>query len=91
MSKQKREDTIENRVYLFDSLAGQFVAAAADKLASANAEERERALRVMADLAWMSCVVADTGALEADEVRARVLAGVGRGETTQSVTKKGKR
>jgi hypothetical protein len=69
-----QRDTIENRVYLFDSLAGQFVAAAADRLCSDREEERARALRALADLAWVSCVVADTGALDPEAVRERLLA-----------------
>lgn len=68
-----KRDTIENRVYLFDSLAGQFVAAAADRLMN----DRENALRVLADLAWVSCVVADTGELDAEAVRAKIVTGAG--------------
>jgi hypothetical protein len=74
MAKRDR-DTIENRVYLFDSLAGQFIAASAERLCSGKEDERQSALRALADLAWVSCVVADTGALDADAVRSRILEG----------------
>lgn len=67
------QDTIENRVYLFDSLAGAFVGAAADQLASSDPQVRARALRALADLAYVSCVVADTGAEDASTVRERLL------------------
>lgn len=68
-------ETIENRVYLFESLAGQFVAAAADRLSSPRQEERTRALHALAELAYVSCVVADTGALAPAQVKARILEG----------------
>ena len=68
-----KPDTIENRVYLFESLASSFVSAAADKLASGSEAERKKALQALADLAYVSCVVADTGGASPEEVRARVL------------------
>lgn len=89
MAKRDR-DTIENRVYLFDSLAGQFVAVAADRLSSGKEEERQSALRALADLAWVSCVVADTGALDADAVRARVLEGAAAAGTGTKKARAGK-
>lgn len=67
-----KHDTIENRVYLFESLAASYVAAAADKLSSGSEAERARALRALADLAYVSCVVADTAEEDAEEVRALV-------------------
>lgn len=72
MSK-KDQDTIENRVYLFESLASSYVQAASDVLGSEDPAVRERARRALAELAYVSCVVADTGALSAEQVRDRVL------------------
>lgn len=69
------DDTIENRVYLFESLASSFVAAAADKLASGSEAERAKAMRALADLAFVSCVVADSGDETPQAVRQRILAG----------------
>lgn len=72
----KHEGTIENRVYLFDTLAGALLTGTTgDLLASSSPEDRARALRALADAAWVSCVVADTERLDADEVRARIAAG----------------
>lgn len=68
------DDTIENRVYLFESLARGFVEKSADDLGSKNPERRERAIRALADLAYVSCVVADTGHLKPKAVKKRVLA-----------------
>jgi hypothetical protein len=67
-------DTIENRVYLFESLASAFVGASVPLLSSGLEEDRARALRALADLAYVSCVVADSGALAPEDVRAAVLA-----------------
>lgn len=67
------DDTIENRVYVFESLARAFVEKSADDLGSKNPERRERAIRALADLAFVSCVVADTGHLKPKAVRKRVL------------------
>ena len=58
-----KDDTIENRVYLFDSLASSYVSAASDLLSSEDEAVRARAMRALADLAFVSCVVADTGHL----------------------------
>lgn len=79
MSKPDTEDegTIENRVYLFESLARGFVEKAADDLAGKNPERRARALKALADLAYVSCVVADTGQASPKAVRRRVLAAIG--------------
>ena len=66
---RNRNDTIENRVYLFESLASSYISASADKLASGSETERARALRALADLAYVSCVVSDTGDEDADTVR----------------------
>ena len=69
----KKDDTIENRVYLFESLASSYVQAASDVLGSADEAVRQRARRALAELAYVSCIVADTGALSPEEVRDRIL------------------
>lgn len=68
-----KNDTIENRVYLFDSLASSYVSAASELLSSEDEAVRARAMRALADLAYVSCVVADTGHLSPEQVRQRVL------------------
>lgn len=68
-----KDDTIENRVYLFDSLASAYVSAASELLSSDDEAARARAMRALADLAFVSCVVADTGHLSPEQVRQRVL------------------
>lgn len=72
MSK-KDDTTIENRVYLFESLASSYVSAASDVFGSEDPAVRERARRALAELAYVSCLVADTGALSPEQVRDRVL------------------
>jgi hypothetical protein len=67
------KDTIENRVYLFDSLASSYVSVAAELLSSEDEAVRTRARRALAELAYVSCVLADTGHLPPEEVRQRVL------------------
>ena len=73
---KKQPDTIENRVYLFESLARGFLEQRAEELDAKNPERRARALRALADLAFVSCAVADTGSWKAESVRQRVLQGV---------------
>lgn len=73
------DDTIENRVYVFESLARAFVEKSADDLGSKNPERRERAIRALADLAFVSCVVADTGHLKPKAVKKRVLSALEQG------------
>jgi hypothetical protein len=73
-SKSKEKSTIENRVYLFKDLAASLIATSPGLLVSADADERARALRALADIAYVSCAVADTAELTAGEVRDRVLA-----------------
>jgi hypothetical protein len=68
-----KDDTIENRVYLFDSLASSYISAASELLSSEDEAVRARAMRALADLAYLSCVVADTGHLSPEQVRQRVL------------------
>jgi hypothetical protein len=74
MPHHEPPDTIENRVYVFESLARAFVERSADDLGSKNPERRSRAIRALADLAFVSCVVADTGHLRPKAVKKRVLA-----------------
>lgn len=77
MSKNERaEGTIENRVYLFESLAKAFVEKAADDLTAKSLERRARALRALADLAYVSCVVADGQASSPKAIRRKVLGAV---------------
>ncbi|MCC6334771.1 MAG: hypothetical protein IT380_12405 [Myxococcales bacterium] len=76
MAEEKDDSTIENRVYVFESLARAFVEKASDDLGSKNPERRTRAIRALADLAYVSCVVADTGALKPKAVRKKVLAAI---------------
>ena len=92
-----KDDTIENRVYLFESLASSYVQAASDVLGSEDPAVRERARRALAELAYVSCIVADTGALSAEQVRDRVLGapepqkkGRERGENEEKPSKKRK-
>src|SRR4051794_24191494 len=68
-----KDDTIENRVYLFESLASSFVSAAAGKLASGSDAERKKVMQALADLAFVSCVVADRGDASPEEVRGLIL------------------
>jgi hypothetical protein len=69
----KAKDTIENRVYLFESLASSYVASASEALGSGEPAARERVRRALAELAYISCAVADTGHLTPEQVRERVL------------------
>jgi hypothetical protein len=69
----KTDDTIENRVFLFESLARSYVAASSELLSSEDPAARERARRALAELAYVSCVVADTGYMSPEQVRERVL------------------
>ncbi|MFP2933581.1 hypothetical protein ACLESO_52260 [Pyxidicoccus sp. 3LG] len=73
MGKKNNDSTIENRVYLFESLASSYVSAASEELGSDDPAVRERARRALAELAFVSCVVSDTADLSAEEVRDRVL------------------
>jgi hypothetical protein len=69
-----KNSTIENRVYLFDTLAGALLSGpVGELLASAEPADRERAMRALSDAAWVSCVVADGAELSAEDVRASLL------------------
>ncbi|QSQ27721.1 hypothetical protein JY651_23680 [Pyxidicoccus parkwayensis] len=70
---KKNDTTIENRVYLFESLASSYVSAASEELGSDDPAVRERSRRALAELAYVSCVVSDTAHLSAEQVRDRVL------------------
>ncbi|WP_246357670.1 hypothetical protein [Pyxidicoccus fallax] len=70
---KKNDTTIENRVYLFESLASAYVSAASEQLGADEPAARERARRALAELAYVSCVVSDTAHLSAEQVRDRVL------------------
>jgi hypothetical protein len=70
---KKNGTTIENRVYLFESLASSYVSAASEELGSDDPAVRERSRRALAELAYVSCVVSDTAHLSAEQVRNRVL------------------
>jgi hypothetical protein len=72
MSK-KSDTTIENRVYLFESLASSYVATATELLGAEDPAVRDRARRALAELAYVSCVVADTAHLAPEQVRDRVM------------------
>ncbi|GAB5543544.1 MAG: hypothetical protein RID81_14905 [Sandaracinaceae bacterium] len=73
----KKGSTIENRVYIFDTLAEALLnSGGAELLASPKDSERARAMKALADLAYVSCVVSDTSDLDAAEVRDAVLAGL---------------
>jgi hypothetical protein len=74
MAKTKqRKSTIENRVYLFKDLAASLIATTPGLLVSADPDERARALRGLADIAFVSCAIADGADLTPAEVRDRVL------------------
>ncbi len=87
----KTDDTIENRVYLFESLASSYVAAAYDMLSSDDEQTRQRATRALAELAYVSCVVADTQDLTPEQVRERVLGSFEPEQSPEPQAKRGKR
>lgn len=73
----KKASTIENRVYIFDTLAEALLSGSAGELLTSTRDgDRARAMRALADAAYVSCVLADTGQLDADEVRERILTDV---------------
>ena len=73
----KKASSLENRLYLFDTLAEALLNGSAGELLTSTREgDRARALRALADLAHVSCVVADSEGLDADGVRQRLLADV---------------
>lgn len=75
MAKKKEtqgESTIENRVYLFKDLAAAYVQAHGGLLSSNDHDERKRALRALADLAYAACVVADNESKSAQDVAQQI-------------------
>lgn len=73
----KKASTIENRVYIFDTLAEALLSGPAGELLTSTRDgDRARALRALADAAYVSCVVADTGDLDAEGVRQALLSDV---------------
>ncbi len=70
--KDKTDSTIENRVYLFKDLAAAYLQAHGGLLSSPDHEERSRARRALADIAYVSCVLSDTEQLDASGVAALV-------------------
>lgn len=65
--------TVENRVYLFESLARAYLEKSGDELSAKSPERRRRAFKALADLAYVSCVVADSEDDSARVVRRRIL------------------
>ncbi len=74
------ESTIENRVYLFKDLAAAFLRSSAGTLASSDDDERGRAIEALAELARISCVVADTEEATPERVYELVLGAEESGE-----------
>ena len=75
MSKKKagKAGSTSERVYLFKDLAASLIATTPGLLVSADPDERARTLRALADLAYVSSVVADGEGMSATELRDRVL------------------
>lgn len=69
----KKGSTIENRVYLFRDLASAWLVENGSLLGDEESGARKRALRALADLAYVSCVVADTESQSAEDVADAVL------------------
>jgi predicted nuclease of restriction endonuclease-like RecB superfamily len=80
----KTEATIENRVYLFESLASAFLEKASADLTGKNPARQARVIRALADLAYVSCAVADSGHLSPKAVRRKVLNAVEVVEMTET-------
>jgi hypothetical protein len=81
----KKRSTIENRVYLFKDLAAAFLADNGAALLSGDSGVRSRALRALGDLAYASCVVADTQKLDAEAVGKLVARGIADAEAATPV------
>ncbi len=67
------ESTIENRVYLFKALAAAFLDNAGALLASSDDDDRARAVEALAELARISCIVADEDEASPSQVRNLIL------------------
>ena len=66
------DSTIENRVYLFKDLAAAWLNQNGALLSSDQPIERERALRALADIAYVCCTVADEDEMDPAEVAAAI-------------------
>lgn len=89
--KNKRESTIENRVYLFKDLAAAFIAEHGALLGSSNPAEVTRARRALAEIARASCIVSDTEDLTAEEVTELVARSPERASTTEAPVRRAKK
>lgn len=69
------DSNIENRVYLFKDLAAAWIAANPGLLGAADPASRDRALAALADIAFVSCAVADGEELDPAELAASIRAG----------------
>ena len=67
------DSTIENRVYLFKALAAAFLDNAGALLASSDDDDRARAVEALAELARISCIVADEDEASPSDVRNLIL------------------
>jgi hypothetical protein len=65
--------TIENRVYLFKALAAAYLDNSGAQLSSQDDDDRARAIEALAELARISCIVADEDDATPSEVRDRIL------------------
>ena len=71
----KKASTVENRVYLFRDLAMAWVEGYGDMLSAEDDVMRQRGRDALAELAYVSCVMSDTGSLDAKAVAALVRKG----------------
>lgn len=73
MTSSDDDSTIENRVYLFKALAAAFLDNAGALLASSDDDDRSRAVEALAELARISCIVADEDEAAPSTVRNLIL------------------
>ncbi len=66
------DDSIENRVWLFEALGKTLIAARAEDFVSKDPAVKRRAHLALAELAEVACEVADSGGLSPAELRARL-------------------
>lgn len=74
---QDDDSSIENRVYLFKDLASAWLKANPGLLGATDPAGRARALGALADLAYVSCVVADGDEMDPAEVAEAIRSGGG--------------
>jgi hypothetical protein len=67
------DDSTENRVFLFRGLAEAWLMQCGSQLSSHDDEDRARAVEALAEIARVSCIVADRSDLDADAVRDLIL------------------